>query len=753
LYAWWKEENKASDFAYEITENGVYIFSYKGSGSKCVIPAMIGGVAVTQIKDRAFSSASFSEIGYPSTVVLIGEHAFSDCRYLSRVNSNGSIHFNLLHVTSLGSYAFMNTALGSVTLPAGITDIQDGTFMNCRSLTSVSLGTILTMGHDVFRGCSSLVNVMLPSALKTIGNGVFADCTSLKTLSIPMGVTAIGDAAFQNCSSLETISGYLNSAGIQSIGAYAFSGCIKLASVGIPRGVTSVGAYAFENCKLLDSLSLYGVTIIEEGVFRGCSALRTVTVNNPIVSIGNEAFYGCELLSSIALGDSLISIGDEAFADCKSLKTALFGNKLSFIGFAAYRNASSLKSIVIPAGIKVIPESVFEGCVSLSEIVWHDGITRIERRAFADCNALVLTNFPKSLVKIEEEAFTSCHSLVSLVFDKTLSFIGVRAFSDCESLTDISYSGTYERFKGASRDGAFDGCENLKNISAVTWSYDDLRASLIQNASSGALWSLDRTLSFNGQRPSAVLLFRDGDLFYRNLVKDGMVNPEYIWTLRITGSTEIIADFTTTVTVSDFDCHHFDTYGYVILDLGAGFASLQNVIRCELTLEIYGSDDPNKLLYQAYLDSVEFKDPPEHMTEDPTRSDTNSISGIMTDDGAENLFDFDSSTRYFNRENEGIVFSTSKPVILSSYSLITASSQTAYPHAFAQGWTLYGRILNADGEWEWEVISRIESGTVTVSDLKEYHFILDCEKSYREFRIDFDSPEAIMLADIALYTK
>ena len=61
------------------------------------------------------------------------------------------------------------------------------------------------------------------------------------------------------------------------------------------------------------------VTSINEGAFKGCSKLTSVTIGSGVTSIGNDAFEDCSLLTSIVIPDGVTSIGDYAFENCSSL--------------------------------------------------------------------------------------------------------------------------------------------------------------------------------------------------------------------------------------------------------------------------------------------------------------------------------------------------------------------------------------------------------------------------------------------------
>ena len=63
------------------------------------------------------------------------------------------------------------------------------------------------IGNSAFSGCTSLIQITIPSSVTSIGNGAFSGCSSLTqiTFEIPSSVTSIGNYAFYRCSSLTQI--------------------------------------------------------------------------------------------------------------------------------------------------------------------------------------------------------------------------------------------------------------------------------------------------------------------------------------------------------------------------------------------------------------------------------------------------------------------------------------------------------------------------------------------------------------------
>ena len=135
--------------------------------------------------------------------------------------------------------------------------------------------------------------------------------------------------------------------------------------------LTTIGDYAFYNCLPLTSINIPdSVTTIEEGAFRGCSKLTTVTFseNSQLITIGEAAFQYCSSLTSIYIPDSITTIGPSAFSYCFNLKTITIGenSQLTEIGYNAFSYCSSLASIYIPDSVTSIGSLAFLGCDNLT---------------------------------------------------------------------------------------------------------------------------------------------------------------------------------------------------------------------------------------------------------------------------------------------------------------------------------------------------------------------------------------------------
>lgn len=116
---------------------------------------------------------------------------------------------------------------------------------------------------------------------------------------------------------------------ITEIGDYLFRGCSALQSITEADSIVSVGEYSFaDDTNLKDVTGLSNVASIERYAFSGCSSLESLYGLNHVTTIGERAFNGCSSLRKIdGLGTGVTSIGDYAFASCPLQEVQMFADE------------------------------------------------------------------------------------------------------------------------------------------------------------------------------------------------------------------------------------------------------------------------------------------------------------------------------------------------------------------------------------------------------------------------------------------
>lgn len=129
--------------------------------------AVIDDIA-EEIAQSAFMGCSVEEVVMPDSVKMIGNEAFSCCKYLKKIN----LSKNLQKTTNqLGNNACFKKCerLKGIEIPAGIKEIPNMMFFGCRELSEVVFHDGLeVIGASAFASCRNLKKVSLPKTVKRI---------------------------------------------------------------------------------------------------------------------------------------------------------------------------------------------------------------------------------------------------------------------------------------------------------------------------------------------------------------------------------------------------------------------------------------------------------------------------------------------------------------------------------------------------------------------------------------------------------
>ena len=155
----------------------------------------------------------------------------------------------------------------------------------------------------------------------------------------------------------------------------------------------------------------FPVTAIGDDAFRGCSALKKVTIPQSVTSIGDSAFAGCHNLDSVTIKDAATSIGSWAFDECYKLTTLSLGKNITTIGDYAFLDCHTLDNVTIPPSVTSIGKSAFYRCYALTTLSLGENIEKIGSYAFAECGHLTNVTIPEKVKTIEPYTFGWCTSL------------------------------------------------------------------------------------------------------------------------------------------------------------------------------------------------------------------------------------------------------------------------------------------------------------------------------------------------------
>ena len=109
---------------------------------------------VKEIEEFAFSETDIKEIKFPSTLEMIGAHAFFNCKSLKDVVIPGNVR-------SVGFSAFTASGVERVVVENGVEEIGSGAFSSCKNLRYVSLPASFKKTDGLFGDCRMLERVEL----------------------------------------------------------------------------------------------------------------------------------------------------------------------------------------------------------------------------------------------------------------------------------------------------------------------------------------------------------------------------------------------------------------------------------------------------------------------------------------------------------------------------------------------------------------------------------------------------------------
>ena len=230
----------------------------------------------------------------------------------------------------------------------------------------------------------------LPKSVHQIHGVFFTENNTVKKLIIPDQITSLDFGCFRNNTVLEEI---VLSTNLTCLHSSTFNYCISLTKIEFPPYLQRIGLSCFSNCKIASFENLSTCTLIESCAFDNCQSLTKVVLNNMKV-LSNSLFRGCSQLVDVQLNDEIERIEKHCFRYCSSLKTLKMPSSLKVIGFECFDNCTSLESIILPEEMVFIEENAFNNCNQLKEFIIQNNTCIIDRSIFKGCTSLTKIQIP-----------------------------------------------------------------------------------------------------------------------------------------------------------------------------------------------------------------------------------------------------------------------------------------------------------------------------------------------------------------------
>lgn len=488
-----------------------------------IITEVILSEGVEKIGSYAFYNASkITKVTLPSSIKSIGKLAFClNKTYDTQISYPLDIHISDMDAWSQIDFIDINGAPIEAANPLYVNYLRDGSesepyiklFVNGEELTVLNSQTVIVKPY-AFEYCKSLKSVILPN-VETIGEKAFLSTPISEELYIGDTLKTIGAEAFA-ISSKEikhatipvTFTGFntvINHLVIRDYKNTDKNGDIVIASApslikglktleidgptvvntsfGFPNGLSSnadctlqevilgstikkIRNQTFRYQKKL-SLVHFNAEIIDGGIFtayNGTTNTYTSLAEDDDSNIFDYCGESAENGLKIIIGTNVKKV-PSALCSCSSNNSVSCiefeeNSQCEEIGSYAFNGCSELTEINLPDSIHTIGKYTFKKCTSLPTIKLPEKLTGIQTYTFYQCEELVEINIPDLVESIENNAFENCYALVTVKCGNSVKSIGDYAFKTCRALTTLDCGKALESIGAA----AFLNCAKLKTI-------------------------------------------------------------------------------------------------------------------------------------------------------------------------------------------------------------------------------------------------------------------------------------------------
>lgn len=315
-------------------------------------------------------------------------------------------------IIAIGTNAFKDSAIESLTFTANTIEIRDYAFLNCDFLQEITASNISTIGENSFESCDVLSKLSI-DYIGTISKNAFKDCQSLAKFEVD----------------------------VNNIEGSAFYNCTKLTELNLEK--TTIGNSALYGIINLEKLTFGSTSCTSLGNIFGCenkelpASLTQVTTSMPKITI--DFFSNAKIKTiDITNDDAIVDLG--AFKNCGYVFYSLTDDIEIVNGIVVSVNKNA-EEIVIPAGTTGITTSAFNGFLGRSLTINCSNYT-LEKGVLDGCKRLDTLKISDT-VKVGPNALTSISSLVNLEMPVSqASFTQVVSVTNSSQFECIKITGT-----------------------------------------------------------------------------------------------------------------------------------------------------------------------------------------------------------------------------------------------------------------------------------------------------------------------
>ena len=373
------------------------------------------------------------QIDSEGTLIISGEGEIASTPWMSDHKNDIKTLIVNNGITHICTDAFKSTSVQSAEIADSVVVMREGTFDNCRKLTSLKLSNSLKkICVHMFYGCSSLTSFDFPDSVEEIESFSFSN-TGIKEIVIPESVSKIGTGAFDNITDFKSIT-------ILNPNCSISNSCIKDGTV-IGYSSSTAQIFAEKNGFTFKSLD--------------ASPIVTTSTNNtaPDVTTTQASVNPENIIASGTCGESTawildnegtLTISGEGEISFKpwltehknDIKTIIVNNGITHICTDAFKS-TSVQRAEIADSVVVMREGTFDNCRKLTSLKLSNSLKKICVHMFYGCSSLTSFDFPDSVEEIESFSFSNT-GIKEIVIPESVSKIGTGAFDNITDFKSIT---------------------------------------------------------------------------------------------------------------------------------------------------------------------------------------------------------------------------------------------------------------------------------------------------------------------------
>lgn len=425
LYAKWTL-NEPEGIVFTVDNNGVLtgVSGITESDMRVEIPSQVNGITVREIGKGVFKDnknigtliipdtvkylgyemcwgcTNLKEVRLPAGLTVIPDGAFEKSSSLTTINFPNTLK-------EIRSDAFRGTALTEFVAPDSLVSIWNYVFKDCKSIASVDLKNVRSLGSGVFQNCTALQSIQLPDKLTEMADNTFSGCKALAEIDMPSNPIAISYSMFNGTAYYNDRANWEN--GVLYVDGYlvaANSEFAPLTEYAVKDGTIVIADYAFANVKYSSDLKKISFpnSLCRIGQYAfGMSSLTEINVPDSVRSIGYDAFDGTGYYKAaknwtdngLYVGNWLVAVKDVEMAEftvregtigiadgndtalfprkAQSVKQLTLPSSLQYIGVRSFARLK-IEHLTLPAGLKTLGEGAFGSCYNLQSVNLGDCI-------------------------------------------------------------------------------------------------------------------------------------------------------------------------------------------------------------------------------------------------------------------------------------------------------------------------------------------------------------------------------------------